>query len=98
MLHEELLEIQLDEFPEKTYSWSGTSMQITEVAIALANSNHLIIDSTRTKDDFIRNFLAWFHVPGSNIGKDTDNIKKRTKKKNYLEELNNILEEIQKDA
>lgn len=98
MLNEELSEIVLDEFPEKAYKWNGNSIQITEVAFALVESGLIIFDKQRTKDDFIRDFLAWFHVPGSNIGKDKDNIKKRKKKNSYLEELNNILGQVQNNA
>lgn len=96
LLYEELSEIVLDEFPEKVYKWNGSPINLTEVAFALVESGNISFDRTKTKDDFIRDFLAWFHVPGSSISRDKKNITDRKKGKNYLQELDNTITLLQK--
>lgn len=94
---ERILQIELKkiigfEFPEPVYKWSGKEIEIIELALALSYMNKVESLQSKSDDDFIRDFLAFFRVPYHNLGKHRGNILKRKKpENNFLDALKETL-------
>lgn len=87
LLNHELIEIEHAAFPQKAYTWTGKSIELTEVALALFLSGKLHFEKFKQQTDFIKDFLAWFDLPVSNISHDIHNIQERKRKDKFLEQI-----------
>lgn len=96
-IFQELLEIEHEAFPENAYSWSGTSVELTEVALALFESEKVNFKNIGSKNEFIRDFLNWFSIPGTFISRDIENILGRKQESKFLDKLATRLNELKKE-